>query len=157
MNELAAQILIAVGLAFDLFGCIGLVRLPDVYNRVQAATKCVTLGTCLVLGGTALYGVTAAMGIKALLCAVLGGTALYGVTAAMGIKALLCAVFILLTSPVAAHAIARGAYKSGVRLWEGSVIDRYGEEVHPAGPPAERAERAGHPEETVAAGREPNE
>jgi len=135
MNELAAQILIAVGLAFDLFGCIGLVRLPDVYNRVQAATKCVTLGTCLVLGGTALYGVTAAMGIKALLCA----------------------VFILLTSPVAAHAIARGAYKSGVRLWEGSVIDRYGEEVHPAGPPAERAERAGHPEETVAAGREPNE
>jgi len=135
MNELAAQILIAVGLAFDLFGCIGLVRLPDVYNRVQAATKCVTLGTCLILGGTALYGVTAAMGIKALLCA----------------------VFILLTSPVAAHAIARGAYKSGVRLWEGSVIDRYGEEVHPAGPPAERAERAGHPEETVAADREPNE
>lgn len=135
MNELAAQILIAVGLAFDLFGCIGLVRLPDVYNRVQAATKCVTLGTCLILGGTALYGVTAAMGIKALLCA----------------------VFILLTSPVAAHAIARGAYKSGVRLWEGSVIDRYGEEVHPAGPPAERTERAGHPEETTAAGRESHE
>lgn len=135
MNELAAQILIAVGLAFDLFGCIGLVRLPDVYNRVQAATKCVTLGTCLILGGTALYGMTGAMSVKALLCA----------------------VFVLLTSPVAAHAIARGAYKSGVRLWEGSVLDRYGEEVHPPGPPAERTERAGHPEETVAAGRESHE
>ena len=132
MNEVAAQILIAAGLAFDLFGCIGLVRLPDVYNRVQAATKCVTLGTCLILGGTALYGMTGAMGVKALLCA----------------------VFLLLTSPVAAHAIARGAYRSGVRLWEGSVIDRYGEEVHPAGPPAERTERAGHPDEAVAAGRE---
>ena len=135
MNELAAQILIAVGLAFDLFGCIGLVRLPDVYNRVQAATKCVTLGTCLILGGTALYGMTGAMSIKALLCA----------------------VFLLLTSPVAAHAIARGAYRSGVRLWEGSVIDRYGAEVHPVGPPAERTERAGHPDEPVAAGRESSE
>ncbi len=135
MNEVAAQILIAVGLAFDLFGCIGLVRLPDVYNRVQAATKCVTLGTCLILGGTALYGMAGAMTIKALLCA----------------------VFLLLTSPVAAHAIARGAYRSGVRLWEGSVIDRYGEEVHPAGPPAERTERAGRPEETVAAARESHE
>ena len=134
MNELAAQILIGVGLAFDLFGCIGLVRLPDVYNRVQAATKCVTLGTCLILAGTAVYGTSGAMAVKALLCA----------------------VFILLTSPVAAHAIARGAYKSGVRLWEGSVIDRYGEEVRPAGPPAERTEAAGHPEETVAAAREPH-
>jgi len=132
MNELAAQILIGVGLAFDLFGCIGLVRLPDVYNRVQAATKCVTLGTCLILAGTAVYGMSGAMAVKALLCA----------------------VFILLTSPVAAHAIARGAYRSGVRLWEGSVIDRYGEEVHPAGPPAERTEPAGH--DTVVAGREPH-
>jgi len=135
MNEIAAQILIAVGLAFDLFGCIGLVRLPDVYNRVQAATKCVTLGTCLILGGTAVFGLSGAMSIKALLCA----------------------VFVLLTSPVAAHAISRGAYKSGVRLWEGSVIDRYGAEIHPIGPPDERTERAGHPEETVAAGREARE
>ncbi|HUX15485.1 MAG TPA: monovalent cation/H(+) antiporter subunit G, partial [Phycisphaerae bacterium] len=37
MNEIAAQWIIGVGLAFDLFGTIGLVRLPDVYNRVQAA------------------------------------------------------------------------------------------------------------------------
>ncbi|KPJ74717.1 MAG: hypothetical protein AMK72_09150 [Planctomycetes bacterium SM23_25] len=131
MNEIAAQILIGVGLAFDLFGCIGLVRLPDVYNRVQAATKCVTLGTCLILLGTAVYGVSAPMGIKA----VLG------------------AVFVLLTSPVAAHAIARGAYKSGVRLWEGSVMDRYGEEKHPSRPPDGRTEpaQAGEP---LGAGRE---
>ncbi len=131
MNETAAQILIGVGLAFDLFGCIGLVRLPDVYNRVQAATKCVTLGTCFILLGTTVYGMSAAMGIKAVLCA----------------------VFILLTSPVAAHAIARGAYKSGVRLWEGSVVDRYGEEKHPSRPPDERTEPA-QAGETLGAGRE---
>jgi len=135
MSDLAAEILIAVGLAFDVFGCIGLVRLPDVYNRVQAATKCVTLGTCLILAGTAVYDITGAMSIKAALCA----------------------VFLLLTSPVAAHAIARGAYKSGVRLWEGSVIDRYGAEVHPAGPPAERIEPAAQPEQPLAAGRESHE
>jgi len=118
MSEVAAQWLIGVGLAFDLFGTIGLVRLPDVYNRVQAATKCVTLGTCMILGG-----VFVAQGVGP-----------------MGVKALLCAVFLLFTSPVAAHAIARGAYKSGVRLWEGSVVDRYGEEVHGVHPPIERAE-----------------
>lgn len=130
MNELAAQVLIGVGLGFDLFGCVGLVRLPDVYNRVQAATKCVTLGTCMILLGTAVYGAGAGMSIKAVLCA----------------------VFILLTSPVAAHAIARGAYRSGVRLWEGSVVDRYGEDMHPSRPPAERAEPATPGEGIGAAG-----
>ena len=53
MNDigLASQILIVTGLLFDLVGTIGLVRLPDVYNRIQASTKCVTLGTCFILAG----------------------------------------------------------------------------------------------------------
>ena len=103
MNSTLAQWLIVIGLLFDLLGTIGLVRLPDVYNRLQAATKCVTLGTCVIL-----TGVLVECGIGAL-----------------GTKALLGAIFILLTSPVAAHAIARGAHISGVRLWEKSVIDAY--------------------------------
>jgi len=103
MNETIADWMIVIGLLFDLMGTIGLVRLPDVYNRLQAATKCVTLGTCMIL-----VGVLVRSGIDAL-----------------GIKALLCAVFILLTSPVGAHAIARGAHISGVRLWEKSVTDAY--------------------------------
>jgi multicomponent Na+:H+ antiporter subunit G len=123
MNETIAQWIIGIGVAFDLLGCIGLVRLPDVYNRLQAATKCVTLGTCMILFGTFLHGAEAGRW-------------------QMGVSALLCAVFILLTSPVGAHAIARGAYRSGVRLWEGSVIDRFGEDLHGVHPPAERAEPA---------------
>ena len=107
MNELVAKIVIGVGLAFDLFGVIGLVRLPDVYNSVQAATKCVTLGTCLILLGAFIWS-----GLDSL-----------------GAKALICAAFVLLTSPVGAHAIARGAYRSGVKLWEGSVVDKYAEQV----------------------------
>ena len=106
MLEPFFKFLIGVGLAFDLFGCVGLVRLPDVYNRAQAATKCVTLGTCMILVGVAGMG--------------FGG---FGVT--MGIKAIICAAFILLTSPVGAHAICRGAYISGVPLWEGSVEDAF--------------------------------
>jgi len=103
MSSIIGLIFISLGLAFDLFGALGLVRLPDVYNRLQAATKCVTLGTCSILFGTFL---------------------IVGPTAA-GIKALLCMVFLLLTSPVAAHAIARGAHRAGVKLWEKSVVDKY--------------------------------
>ena len=98
--------LIVVGLAFDLFGCLGLVRLPDVYNRLQAATKCVTLGTCSILLGAFLL-----LGIS-------GG----------GLKAVLCILFIFLTAPVAAHAIARGSHAAGIRLWEGSVVDQYADD-----------------------------
>jgi len=106
MNETIGYILIVIGLVFDLFGCLGLIRLPDVYNRLQASTKCVTLGTCGILFGLFLFK---------------------GFTAA-GIKAILCIIFILLTSPVSAHALARGAHKSGVKLWEKSVCDKYAED-----------------------------
>jgi multicomponent Na+:H+ antiporter subunit G len=106
MIDTIAYSLVGVGLAFDLFGCIGLVRLPDVYNRAQAATKCVTLGTCMLLAGVAVLAFGRA-------------------DVSMGIKAVLCAGFVLLTNPVAAHAICRGAYLSGVGLWTGSVEDAF--------------------------------
>lgn len=105
MNDIIGIIFIIIGLAFDFFGCLGLVRLPDVYNRLQAATKCVTLGTCGILFGTFL---------------------MVGFTGA-GLKALLCILFILLTSPTSAHALARGSHKGGVKLWKGSVCDKYEE------------------------------
>jgi len=103
MSDTIGIILICIGVAFDLVGTIGLIRLPDIYNRLQAATKCVTLGTVTLLIGVAVY-----TGLSAL-----------------GIKALVCAGFVLLTSPVGAHAIARGAHIFGVKLWHGSVVDSY--------------------------------
>ncbi len=107
MTEIIGYILITIGILFDIFGCIGLVRFPDVYNRLQAATKCVTLGTIVLL-----IGVAFASG-----------------SGAMAAKAIICAVFIVLTSPTAAHAVAKGAYSSGVELWENSVVDKYAEEI----------------------------
>jgi multicomponent Na+:H+ antiporter subunit G len=106
LNVIIGFIFITIGLAFDFLGCLGLLRLPDVYNRLQASTKCVTLGTCSILFGLFL---------------------IVGFTAA-GIKAILCILFLLLTSPVAAHALARAAHISGVKLWEGSVVDAYEED-----------------------------
>lgn len=106
MINIIGLVFISIGLFFDFVGCLGLVRLPDVYNRLQAATKCVTLGTCSILFGSFL---------------------IHQFTGA-GIKALLCMVFLILTSPVSAHALARAAHKSGVKLWEKSVVDRYAED-----------------------------
>ncbi len=103
MQEIVGMIFIIVGVIFDLFGCIGLIRLPDVYNRLQAATKSVTLGTCGIM-----FGVFIINGLSA-----------------AGIKALLCIAFILLTSPTAAHALSRAAHISGIKLWEKSVCDDY--------------------------------
>ena len=106
MSNFIGLAFITVGLAFDVFGCLGLVRLPDVYNRLQAATKCVTVGTCSILFGTFLI-----MGFSA-----------------AGFKSLLAIVFLMITSPVAAHAIARGAHRAGIQLCEGSIIDKYKED-----------------------------
>lgn len=105
MNEIIGMIVIVIGVAFNAFGCIGLVRLPDVYNRLQAATKCVTLGTCGIM-----FGVFVMSGFTSL-----------------GIKALVAIPFIFLTSTTAAHALARGAHQFGVKLWDKSVCDKYEE------------------------------
>jgi len=106
MNETAGLVFIVIGIAFDFLGSLGLLRFPDVYNRLHSSIKCVTLGTSSILFGLFLF-----KGFSA-----------------TGIKALLCIIFLLLTAPVSAHALARGAHKSGVKLWGKSVCDKYEED-----------------------------
>uniref|UniRef100_A0A7V0Z5S7 Na+/H+ antiporter subunit G n=1 Tax=candidate division WOR-3 bacterium TaxID=2052148 RepID=A0A7V0Z5S7_UNCW3 len=97
-------IIIWIGICFNLLGTIGLVRFPDIYNRLQTSTKCVTLGSFgLMIGIFLLYGFSQT-----------------------GIKALICGVFLLLTNPVGAHAILKGSLHYGIKLWKGSIIDKYG-------------------------------
>jgi len=103
MSDTISLIFIIIGVVFDLFGCIGLIRLPDVYNRLQAATKSVTLGTCSILFG---------LFIK------------YGFSA-IGMKALIAIPLLFFASTVAAHALVRGSYKFGIKLWNKTVIDDY--------------------------------
>jgi multicomponent Na+:H+ antiporter subunit G len=107
MNEWLAMTLIVIGVLFDISGCIGLVRLPDVYNRIQASTKCVVLGTNLILLGSVVW---------------------LGTFAAI-IKGVMCVSFILITSAAAAHALARAAYRSGVSMHGDSVVDQWAEDL----------------------------
>ncbi|MBM4402898.1 MAG: monovalent cation/H(+) antiporter subunit G [Candidatus Cloacimonetes bacterium] len=104
MNNISV-ILIIVGIAFDLFGCIGLLRLPDLYNRLQSATKCVTLGTCSILLALFLH---------------------YGFTS-VGVKALIAIPLLFFASTVGAHILIRGAYKYGLKLTDKTVVDEYKE------------------------------
>jgi multicomponent Na+:H+ antiporter subunit G len=98
MNALLNQVLsflalisLGGGLFFLFVGTVGLLRLPDVFNRLHATTKCDTLGAGLILLSLALQS-----------------------SAAVGIRLILLALFILITNPTAAHVIARAAYKTGI-------------------------------------------
>jgi len=85
------NIFILIGTAFLCLGALGLVRMPDVYNRIQAGTKATTLGALSVLLGVAFHHPDWLP------------------------KILLIALFILLTSPVASSTIARAANRAGLR------------------------------------------
>jgi multicomponent Na+:H+ antiporter subunit G len=88
--------LVSLGVVFLLAGSIGLLRFPDFYARIHAAGVCDTTGTLLVVLGLAVW------------C----GFSLDS------LKILGVAVFIFLTSPTAAHAIARSAYLNRVLPWQ---------------------------------------
>ncbi|MBN1416284.1 MAG: monovalent cation/H(+) antiporter subunit G [Bacteroidales bacterium] len=103
MNDIIFKILISIGVIFNLFGCIGLIRLPDVYNRLQSATKCVTLGTCSIL---------------------LSLVFKYGFSE-IGMKGIIAIPLLFFAATVAAHALVKGAHSFGVKLGDQSVIDEY--------------------------------
>jgi multicomponent Na+:H+ antiporter subunit G len=94
--------LILVGALFMGIAGIGLLRMPDLFMRMSCTTKASTLG----------------MGFLMIAVAVRFPT-LEIVTRALAIT-----LFVFLTSPVAAHMIARAAYISGVPLWKRTVADQ---------------------------------
>lgn len=96
-----AGILVIIGGFFALVASMGLIRLPDLYSRTHAASKAGTVGSGLMMIALA---VTASD----------TGTA---------IRALAGVLFFILTAPIAAHLLARAAYKVGYKLWDGSVAD----------------------------------
>ncbi len=84
--------LIAVGSFFLVVGTVGLLRLPDVYNRMHATSKATTLGTSsMLLAGFVYFGPQGA-----------------GLTSLVGI------VFLFLTVPTGAHMISLSAQKMGI-------------------------------------------
>jgi len=101
MADILIAFLLVVGGAVMLLAGVGVVRMPDLFSRMQAATKASSLGVgCMVLAGAVYFGD-------------LGAAA----------RATLVIVFVFLTAPVAAHLIARAAYAIGTPLWEGTITD----------------------------------
>lgn len=95
MKDAAVVLLVSGGTLFMVLAAVGAARLPDVYLRMQAATKASTLGL-MVLAAAA---------------------ALHFAELAVAARALLVVFFVFLTSPVGAHALGRAAYRAGVKPW----------------------------------------
>ncbi len=93
--------LVFAGTFLMLLTGLGLVRMPDVFTRMHAATKAASLGVALLLIAAALY---------------------FGQPGVIT-KALATVVFIFLTAPVAASLLGRAAYARRIPLWDRSVMD----------------------------------
>jgi multicomponent Na+:H+ antiporter subunit G len=101
MIDILTAIMWTAGSAFALLAALGILRMPDVFTRMQASTKASTLGLgCLLIGAALRFDDFASL-----------------------IRLASIGAFILLTTPVAAHVIARASYLADVPLWEGTVID----------------------------------
>ncbi|ALO16325.1 Mrp complex subunit G1 [Salinivirga cyanobacteriivorans] len=105
--ELAGAIIVLLGSIFLFLGALGLLRMPDSFNRIQAGTKASTLGTLLSLAG---------------LIFLMPGW--WG-------KLLVLMIFIILTNPVSSHVLARAAYYIKTPLTSKTVVDKYKDEANP--------------------------
>ena len=104
IGEWSSVALIAIGSIFSTLAAVGILRMPDLYMRIQAATKSSTLGvSCIVLASFVHLRDTGA-----------------------STHAVLVIVFLFLTAPIAGHMIGRAAYTAGVPLWKDSIADELG-------------------------------
>jgi multicomponent Na+:H+ antiporter subunit G len=102
--DIIGGLLLVAGTTFLFFGGLGLVRMPDVYNRIQAGTKATTLGTLLSLAGTA--------------CLYPEWT----------LKLLLIGLFLLFTNPLSSQVLARAAHRREAMKTPATVVDRLEED-----------------------------
>ena len=91
-----ADLFFIVGSFFVLAGVIGIIRLPDLYTRIHPAGKAGTAGIFSICVGLMLYS----------------GVSL------TSLRILIIAIFMLITNPVAAHAITRGAFEAKIKPWK---------------------------------------
>jgi multicomponent Na+:H+ antiporter subunit G len=93
--------LVIAGATLGLLAAVGVLRMPDVFTRMQASTQASTLGLgCL-----------------------LAAVALRNPQLSFALRAVSIAAFMLLTTAVSAHVIARAAARSGAPIWKGTLVD----------------------------------
>ena len=92
---------LVVGLFFMLVGAVGIVRLPDTYHRLHAASKCSTLG----------------------LLGLVGAAMLHVGTLAVVTKSIAVVAFAFVAVPVGSHLLAKAAHRDKAPLWKGTLSD----------------------------------
>jgi len=91
--RLVADLLLLIGASFALLGALGLIRMPDIYNRIQASTKSATLGAIAIIAGVGF------------------------IFPEWWAKLICITGFLLFSSPVSSSVLARSVFKSGVGHW----------------------------------------
>ena len=100
ISDILGNLLLLTGSLFLFSAGLGVLRMPDTYNRIQTGTKATTLGTILVLIGLAFLH------------------------PAWTLKLIILIFFVLLTNPVSSHALARAAHRIGTHETSRTVIDQ---------------------------------
>ncbi|MBT8119639.1 MAG: monovalent cation/H(+) antiporter subunit G [Gammaproteobacteria bacterium] len=102
LSEIIGNLFLIIGSLFLFSAGLGVLRMPDTYNRIQTGTKATTLGTIMVLIGLAFLH------------------------PAWTLKLIILIFFVMLTNPVSSHALARAAHSIGIFETETTVIDQLG-------------------------------
>lgn len=98
-------ILVIIGAFFGFVGMLGILRMPDVFGRLQASTCIATLSTiCINLAGI-LYVIA------------------NGMNGSVIVKLILLTLLVLVTNPISNHALCKAAYRSGIKPAVPFVMD----------------------------------
>ncbi|WP_324825815.1 monovalent cation/H(+) antiporter subunit G [Sinanaerobacter sp. ZZT-01] len=92
-----------VGAVFCFGGSVGLLRFPDIYCRMQALSKPVTLGIFNLIVAYILF--------------------LYYTDLGFSLKGILAIVFLIITVPLGSHMMVKASYRSGIPMWKESMVD----------------------------------
>ena len=102
-REIFVAVFLLSGGLLSLVAAVGVIRLPDLFTRMHAATKTGTVGVAAITIGMMIH---------------------FGEVTVTS-RGILVIGFFLLTAPVAAHMIGRAAYRSGVALWILTRVDEW--------------------------------
>ena len=111
--RIVIDVLIGIGAIFALAGTIGILKMPDTFSRMQASTCIPTLGTICALLGALLYAIFFKNG-----------------DAGSAVKIGVICLLILVTNPLGSHALAKGAYKAGIRPEKKMETDDLGRDLY---------------------------
>jgi multicomponent Na+:H+ antiporter subunit G len=101
MIELIVSVLLLAGASFMVLAAVGILRLPDLPTRMHASTKAAAMGAMFIMAAVAFFFADSVVVARAFAIV----------------------LFILITSPIAAHVIGRAGYFTNTELWEGTVKD----------------------------------